>query len=195
MKKRSGTLVHAFMPTNFSRDFTSAFETVWTEVLGHLADRPDIHGIEIGCFEGRTSCWFLENILTHSSSRLTCIDVRFAPAFSGNVAAHIGRVEVMETPSRLALRDPRFAVNSIDFAYVDGNHTAPFVLEDAVLTFPLLKDGGIMVFDDYKLRSMLPHIPRTMPKLAIDAFLEIYASMLTVLHKDWQVVIRKKVLS
>jgi hypothetical protein len=31
----------------------------------------------------------------------------------------------------------------------DGSHRARDVLEDAVLSWPLLKVGGIMLFDDY----------------------------------------------
>ncbi|MCM8831198.1 MAG: class I SAM-dependent methyltransferase [Candidatus Omnitrophica bacterium] len=30
-----------------------------------------------------------------------------------------------------------------------GNHNAPSVLMDAVLCWPLLKNGGILIFDDY----------------------------------------------
>ena len=33
--------------------------------------------------------------------------------------------------------------------YVDGSHQAPDVLSDAVVGFKLLKNNGIMIFDDY----------------------------------------------
>ena len=36
-----------------------------------------------------------------------------------------------------------------DLIYVDGNHEPEYVLEDAVLCFRKLKQGGIMIFDDY----------------------------------------------
>ena len=35
-----------------------------------------------------------------------------------------------------------------DLNYIDGSHTANDVLEDAVLSWPMLKEGGTLVFDD-----------------------------------------------
>ncbi len=35
-----------------------------------------------------------------------------------------------------------------DFVYVDGSHRASDVLTDAVLAWPLLKAGGLLIFDD-----------------------------------------------
>lgn len=36
-----------------------------------------------------------------------------------------------------------------DIIYIDGNHEPEYVMEDAVLSFRKLKEGGIMIFDDY----------------------------------------------
>jgi len=43
-----------------------------------------------------------------------------------------------------SIEEPTF-----DFIYIDGDHTAEGVLQDAVLAWRLLKAGGIMAFDDY----------------------------------------------
>lgn len=43
------------------------------------------------------------------------------------------------------MRNERF-----DFIYVDGSHRSPDVIYDAILSFGLLKKGGIMIFDDYQ---------------------------------------------
>jgi hypothetical protein len=63
------------------------------------------------------------------------------------------------------------------------------VLRDAVLSFEILKPGGIMVFDDYSWRVM----PRDIdcPKIAIDAFVACYADHLEFLGKGSQYAIRK----
>jgi len=63
------------------------------------------------------------------------------------------------------------------------------VLEDAVLSFRLLKRNGIMAFDDFKWKDRAS--PDGTPKLAINAFLRIYRRKITVLMKDYQVWIRK----
>jgi hypothetical protein len=65
---------------------------------------------------------------------------------------------------------------AFDMVYVDGGHSAPDVLADAVLAFRLLRVGGLMIFDDYlwvndPTRS--DDILRT-PKPAIDAFLNVH---------------------
>ena len=36
-----------------------------------------------------------------------------------------------------------------DFIYVDGSHEAPDVLFDAILAHKLVKNNGIIAFDDY----------------------------------------------
>tara|TARA_R100001509_G_scaffold153787_1_gene114914 strand:+ start:190 stop:432 length:243 start_codon:yes stop_codon:yes gene_type:complete len=39
--------------------------------------------------------------------------------------------------------------NSIDFLYVDGNHSYEAVLQDITLYYPKVKSGGLIIFDDY----------------------------------------------
>jgi predicted O-methyltransferase YrrM len=36
-----------------------------------------------------------------------------------------------------------------DLIYVDGSHQASDVLTDSIITFQLLRVGGVMTFDDY----------------------------------------------
>ena len=56
----------------------------------------------------------------------------------------------------------------IDLLFIDGNHTAPFVLTDAIMSWYLLKVNGVMSFDDY-LWSYQTGDTIT-PKLAVDSF-------------------------
>ena len=90
------------------------------------------------------------------------------------------------SPSHVALRG--LPLNWYSLIYIDGAHEGMNVFEDAVLSFRLLKAGGILVFDDYEWTSKNRTI---MPKRAIDAFLAIYVHT-TVLHKGWQVFVRKE---
>jgi hypothetical protein len=60
---------------NFSEDWFTWNLPIWEEILGHLRGKPNIHYLEIGVFEGRSLIWMLENILTHPTSKATCIDV------------------------------------------------------------------------------------------------------------------------
>lgn len=77
-----------------------------------------------------------------------------------------------------------------DFIYIDGDHVASSVIEDAVLAFSMLKVDGIMCFDDYDSSSN--HADNLdLAQCAIDAFLKIYSRKIEVLHKGWQIVVRK----
>lgn len=157
--------------------------------LAHLRGRPCLV-LEIGCHEGRSSTWMLQNILTHPDSRLTGIDLQVQPSYWRNVRATGAehKVTVIEKPSREALRELPF--QHYDFIYVDGSHWTVDVLEDAVLSFRLAKPGAVIAFDDY-----LWDDPRWnqegAPKEAVDAFLSIYKAKIELLEQCHQVWIKK----
>jgi predicted O-methyltransferase YrrM len=77
-----------------------------------------------------------------------------------------------------------------DFIYIDGSHIAKDVLTDACMAWPLLKPKGIMVFDDYVWGDPRDILHR--PKVAIDAFVNIFAEEVEVIHVGYQLVVRKK---
>jgi predicted O-methyltransferase YrrM len=110
-------------------------------------------------------------------------------SFDANIAAigATGRVRKLRGPSAHWLR--RLEPESFDFIYVDGAHEAPHVLNDAVLAWPLLKLGGLMCFDDYGWAPELPALERPAP--AIDALLAIYAGMLEVVDRGYQLTVRR----
>jgi Methyltransferase domain len=60
---------------SFSQDWLIYRSPLWTQYLNELKGKEDIHLLEIGTYEGRSAIWFLENILTHPSSTITCIDL------------------------------------------------------------------------------------------------------------------------
>lgn len=42
-----------------------------------------------------------------------------------------------------------FEDGSIDFIFIDGNHSYEYVLEDLELYYPKVKNGGVITGDDY----------------------------------------------
>ena len=166
--------------------------------------------LEIGSFEGMSAIWMLENILTHKDSKLWCIDpgVEWTGYLSEKEAnnaferllSNINKsgfnenVKIIKGKSGDYLA--RFPKNYFDFIYVDGNHEAEKVLEDAIMSFRILNVGGIMALDDYLLGIRWPNSPgaiacNNLPKKAIDYFLEIYKGKIEILYKDYQVWIKK----
>jgi len=81
-------------------------------------------------------------------------------------------------------------LNSFDLIYIDGDHTSKSVLTDAVLAWDLLKDDGILIFDDYRWAvSDLPVDAR--PELALDVFLDFFWDEVDVLTDGYQLIVRK----
>lgn len=78
---------------------------------------------------------------------------------------------------------------AFDLIYIDASKDSRFVLEHAVLSFPLLSRTGVMVFDDYT--SSQEH-DGSCPKQGIDAFLAIYSPYIRVRHMGWQVIVQRR---
>ena len=157
-----------------------------------------LHFLEIGCYEGQASVWLLEHI---SDAHLTVIDTfegskehdaefekTLFSRFTKNIEPYKDRVVTFKGTSRNRLKD---IVVTYDFIYIDGSHQASDVLEDAVLAFPLLKEGGIMIFDDYTWGAGMGYFHT--PRAGIDAFIDIYGSQITVLEKNSQAIIKKNI--
>ena len=85
--------------------------------------------------------------------------------------------------------------NYFDFIYIDGSHRATDVLCDALLSFRLLKNNGVIVFDDYLWQEQLPYgiDPLRCPKIAIDAFTNIYCRKIKILSAPLKQLYVKKI--
>ncbi|HKD85382.1 MAG TPA: class I SAM-dependent methyltransferase [Terriglobales bacterium] len=177
------------MSHTFQYDWFTGHIPLFERYLSDLRGRAS-YVLEIGCHEGRSSTWLLENVLTHPDSRLTAIDIYVQPSYWDNVKASggAGKTELLVKPSREALRG--LPLGQYDFVYIDGSHWTIDVLEDAVLAFRLAKVGAILAFDDY-LWDDPSYNQEGVPKEAIDAFLHIYARKIKVLEQGYQVWVRK----
>jgi len=187
----------------FSFDWVSPHTAAWARDLEDMKGKPQVRALEVGCFEGQSACWFLDNILTHPTSRLVCVDpfavpmasvlLRYFEArYDFNVAASgsAERVTKLIGQSQVVLRTLQPA--SFDFIYVDGSHKIGDVLQDAVLAWTLLKPGGLVNFDDYALVDDLSEgMLARAPGRAIDAFVSLLGSSASIVRRDWQMVLRK----
>ncbi|OGJ61397.1 hypothetical protein A3A67_05150 [Candidatus Peribacteria bacterium RIFCSPLOWO2_01_FULL_51_18] len=193
-------------------DWFSPHIPVWNKWLGHLKNKSGLQFLEIGSFEGRSAIWLLKNILTHPGSRLTCIDCfeRAREAWDFEAATKLdipkdlpveknfdfniqatgleNKVKKSKGTSNRLLRALPF--EAFDMIYIDGSHEAHNVLTDAVLSFSLLKTGGIMIFDDYEWVCFKGQ-PLRHPGIGIDGFLKSFEGKYEILHKAFQVILKK----
>lgn len=111
-------------------------------------------GLEVGSFEGASAVWLMDN---RPHLKLNCVDVfgqkfddvtgTYEERFDRNVAEYGNRIKKYKDLSKKVLTG--FLEDSFDFIYIDGDHSYEGALSDANLAWPLLKKGGIIIFDDY----------------------------------------------
>ena len=175
----------------FSTDWIAGKTVNWENYLGKLKNQPNARGLEIGCFEGRSTIWYAQNILTGNGATLTCVDP-FSPRlhhfFDHNidVTGVKDRIVKLTGYSEDVLRTLP-TEKKFDFIYVDGGHMPWNTLTDIVFAWDLLKVGGVLIIDDYTYKSDTGENP----KPACDAFLEIYKPLIADVLIGTQVIVRK----
>jgi predicted O-methyltransferase YrrM len=171
--------------------------------------------LEIGSFEGASTCFLIERLAALPELWIHCVDTweggfeqkadridmeSVEARFNHNVTSAIEtagnkvnlRIHKGYSDICLAKIFSELGRNYFDFVYVDGSHEAPDVICDAVLGFRLLRVGGIMAFDDYLggAGDLL-----TRPKLGIDAFTNLYLRKVQIIsisnYQFYQLYVRK----
>lgn len=198
------------MPT-FTSDWFSYAIPNFTAIRNHMGPVPRI--LEIGVYQGRSTCWILQNMLAQDGE-LVSVDPFIEDeidAFTPQPVDHsphwnpdrrdlwcANTAEVVLPTQTLDLRVGRSyrmlaeliqQGQQFDFVYVDGNHAASTVLADCVMAFGLLRPGGIMLMDDY----LWDHDPDWLrrPKMSIDAFVNMYQPLLTQIISNYQLAIQR----
>ena len=157
-------------------------DTPLEELLSEFKNKEALKFLEVGSCEGQSTNWFIESFLGHKDSMITCIDpfyqghfydepheelrekidgVTVYDLFKDNVLdCNINKVLFFRGKSNIGLKFLKKGY--YDFIYIDGNHRKENVITDCNLAWPLLKEGGLMLFDDYEFAEV---------KEAVDEFL------------------------
>lgn len=192
----------------FTDDWFSQNLPIWEQYLMHLVNKPEINILEIGSWEGMSACWLLDNILTHESSRITCIDtfegsiehkLEYNDSYIKSVEEkfdfNISQTKVPEKVTKILGRSEdvmrRLPLNNYDMLYIDGSHLASDALTDAVLGWRLVKVGGLIVFDDYDFKFPNGVDAGQDTKIGIDAFLKAFWKKVNILDQGHQVIVEK----
>ncbi|CAM9226803.1 unnamed protein product [Pylaiella littoralis] len=195
-KKQNRTERMGYQRTGFMFEDTGS-KHIFERFLGRmatLAEEQPVAVLETGSWEGASALWIAEHLLKHPSSLLVCLDswdggtdkekARYSMAaieerFHWNMAKAPNSERVIavkgDSLESLAGLLARGLISSFDAVYIDASHEMKDVLGDALLSFRLLKVGGIMMFDDYWMRGVAR---------ATVAFEEALGNSLTVLHRD-----------
>lgn len=160
--------------------------------------------VEIGVYEGASTCFWSDFYLDHPESRLISIDpftgstehhenpenypelgcIEYTAR--GNVAKsdNAAKVEIIKGFSwfvfpELVLRNDQD--RWIDVLYIDGAHDSASVARDVALFCPMVKSGGLVIFDDYAH----PDVQR-----AVDMTLNAFATAQKAMFTGWQLAVK-----
>lgn len=173
------------------------------EKLHFKPDEPRLI-VEIGVYEGASTCWWSDNFLDHPFSRLISID-----PFTGNEEYRqnrekfptLGDIEVIartnaaksKNAGKIDIRkgcswDLFPALNAelkqpIDILYIDGEHTSNAVCRDLALYYPLLRPGGALILDDYGHENV---------QRGVDGALTAFGEIESAFKTGWQLWCVKK---
>jgi len=189
----------------YTKDWFSWSPGIWEQLIPHLPGRKNF--LEIGSFEGRSAVWTIENMV-EDGGEIYCIDtweggaehtpedmegteLRFhnniltvREAFPERKVSKLKGLSTQWIPSLICEK------LKFDFIYIDGSHLAKDVLTDACMAWPLLKPKGFMVFDDYAWKPQGFTLLQR-PKVAVDAFVNMFEDELTIAHSGYQLIVRK----
>ena len=190
------------------------FTTNWFELNGRqvwdslLPQLNPSKVLEIGSYEGESTCYLINYLSKTENTELYCIDNWSGAIEQINRGIDMKKVEKrFDNNVKKAMKDKQNKIkftklkgNSdfylsklltenkskyFDFIYVDGSHQAQDVLFDALMAFKLLRKNGIIAFDDYLwFERNLSHGKdlNRCPKPAIDAFTNIFYNKVNIIQ-------------
>lgn len=166
-------------------------------------ENKSIKYLEIGCFEGRSSVFLLENI---KNATCTFVDPfeeyeemtkstgqnkysQIYKNFINNIDNFSVRCEVFKCSSDQYFNEIELN-KKFDLIYIDGSHFFEDVYKDAINSFNHLYTGGFIIFDDF-FWSWYTNF-RENPFFGVCKFLEKEKNNLQILFVGDQLIIKKK---
>jgi predicted O-methyltransferase YrrM len=160
--------------------------------------------VEIGVYEGASSCFWSDFYLDHPESRLISIDPftgseehhenpqnypeleNIELTARGNIAKskNAAKVSILKGFSQFVYKDLILENGDlpwIDLLYIDGAHDSTSVARDVCMYVPLVKPGGVVIFDDYAH----PDVRR-----AVDMALNAFATAEKAAFTGWQLIVK-----
>lgn len=140
----------------FSKEFNFTknwFKTREVKITKHINPNKRIDVLEIGCYEGQSTCFFLEKLLKNKDSKLHCVDPYFISEVDSSIEQrfheNIKLTSHGKNPPVKFFRqtsDKYFKENNwkFDLIYVDGHNTPNQIERDLTNSWLHLKENGIL---------------------------------------------------
>jgi predicted O-methyltransferase YrrM len=163
----------------------------WDKSLSFLFDKPNTC-LEIGSYHGASSVYIRERLCSLEGSHLYLMDINQSEYLLSNIEPY-ENVTLFHGESRDAFKSFTHRGETkefLDFVYIDGSHMSCHVLEDAVNAFYCLKDGGVMIFDDYL--GGLEQEKHLQVKSGVDSFAFAFHKHLELFFNGYQLGLIKR---
>lgn len=175
---------------NFTEDWFTHNIPNFEKCLAAIPERKRF--LEIGAYEGRSTCWLIENMDDYGTvysidpySDTPEIEARFVDNTREAVKGTSIISCLVKDKSYNALAKMITQGQEFDFIYIDGDHDPATTLIDASMAWGLLKSGGVMLFDDYEY----PHEPT---KQGILGFMQGLVGKYDLVLQNYQLAVKKK---
>lgn len=195
---------------SFQHPWFELIRSEWEQLTYSLRGKK-LRILEIGAFEGASTTWILDNLMSHPESTMTVVDTfeggmehqsasdnadeyelaSLESRFRANVSKceHASKLRVIKAHSDDALLALRQESSQYDFIYIDASHVSIDVLHDAVLCWRMLTLHGTMVFDDFRWKGYMEDCYN--PRIAILAFLQCAAPEVETKETESQMWVTK----
>ncbi len=205
------------MDLKFSKNwFNDVAPQNWDQIFDwyvNQSGRKITSALEIGCFEGQATCYMAENWL----AKVCEYDV--VDTFGGSEEED-GMADVMDNLEQSDFiydnfihnishyPDTNFRVHrgesqlivpklyedgeTYDFIYIDASHLADDTFVDGYYAWKMLREGGIMIFDDFKWKDPNRHGHNDSPELGIKAFLMMNEGDYSIIMDGYQLGLLKQ---
>jgi len=177
-----------------------------TELMNFIDSSRSLRILEIGCYEGISSCFFSDEVLLHEDSTLTCVDPfdlgdtttpltelteqRFLANIHKSRNCNKVRICKMTSDTYFAMYhdevDASLAQTKFDLIYIDGSHVPNQIARDCENAYCFTAHNGIIWMDDYKGNGNA-EITRVM-----DVFIASKGNHLRIIYNgERQIAVRK----
>lgn len=163
---------------------------IWEKILPTLKGKDNVC-LEIGSLYGGSSVYILDNFCVTEKSHLYIMDINDNVFLENNLKPYKNVTKIIGESSHSfrTFNHQNLHKEFLDLVYIDGNHMSRYVLEDAINSFYFLKEGGIMIFDDFGGGHEQPK--HLQVKTAVDSFVYSYDKHLELVYAGYQIIFKK----
>ena len=148
------TLMKHFYQSDYFDENWFTYPNLYTNAVNEFSDRSVF--VELGCAKGRSAAYMCVEIANSGKDiDFYCVDIwgsTWAVEYE-TFLKNLTPVAQYFKPLKMSSMDAvvKFKDNSVDFVFIDADHSYEAVKQDILAWYPKVKPGGILAGHDYYL--------------------------------------------